>query len=85
MLLTQNGGGGVLQPGDLVAMAGIAEGPSEFCGEPILLVRKANHGSMHGLAEVVEGRYVTKLVTKEDVRLEARSVKVPDGEGGESD
>ena len=45
------------------------------------MVRKADVQSSNGVVGVVEGRYVRKLVTKEDSRLETEYVVVPDPEG----
>jgi hypothetical protein len=82
MLIAQNGGDGALEPGDVVAVVGIAEGPTEFYARPVLLVRKADAALGGSVVGVVEGRYVTVLATKEIVHPATHEMAVPDTVGG---
>jgi hypothetical protein len=70
MLIAQNGGDGTLEPGDVVAVVGIAEEPSGFYGRPVLLVHKVDAASRQSVVGVVEGRYVSELVIKEGIVVE---------------
>jgi hypothetical protein len=81
MIIAQNGSDAILEPGDVVTVVGIAREPSEFYARPVLLVRKADAASGQGVVGVVEGRYVTQLITKEEGRLETRYEEVVDPEG----
>ncbi len=81
MIIAQNGSDATLEPGEVVAVVGIAREPTEFYAQPVLLVRKADAASSQGVVGVVQGRYVTQLVTKEEERLEIRYEEVADPEG----
>jgi hypothetical protein len=81
MILAQNGGDATLEPGDVVTVVGIAREPTEFYARPVLLVRKADAASSQGVVGVVEGRYVTQVLTKEEGRPETRYEEVADPEG----
>jgi hypothetical protein len=81
MIIAQNGGETTLEPGDVVAVVGIAEGPTEFYARPVLLVQKADLATSQAVVGVVDGRYVTKIVTKEETRLTPQAVEVTDPEG----
>jgi len=70
MLIAQNGDDEPLELGDVVVVSGIADPISPEAMRPTLVVRKADFASSQGVVGVVEGRYVSKLVTKRIVRLE---------------
>jgi hypothetical protein len=65
MLIALNGSDETLDPGDVVAVTGVAEGPSEYYARPVLAVRQVDGTSGQGVVGVVEGRYVRELVTQE--------------------
>lgn len=64
MLIAQNGDDKPLELGDIVVISGIADPISPEATRPVLVVRKADTASSQGVVGVVEGRYVSQLVTK---------------------
>jgi hypothetical protein len=81
MIIAQNGSDATLEPGDVVAVLGIAEPPSESYARPVLLVTKADVASSQGVVGVVEGRYVVELITDEEARIETHYEEIVDPEG----
>jgi hypothetical protein len=80
MLIAMNGDDVVLEPGDLVAVAGLTESVNPDAVRPILIVRKAEDSFGQGVVGVVEGHYVYEAVTRktptggaEDARREGTS------------
>jgi hypothetical protein len=65
MLIAQNGDEGLLEPGDLVAVAGLADPVNPEAIRPILIVRKAEASFSQGVVGVVEGHYVYKAMTEQ--------------------
>jgi hypothetical protein len=81
MLIAQNGSDAALEPGDVVAVVGIATAPSESYARPVLMVRKVDDRSSQGVVGVVEGRYVTQQVERQEVEITTQYVEVLDPEG----
>jgi hypothetical protein len=73
MLIAQNGDEELLEPGDLVAVAGLTEPVNPDAVRPILIVRKAEASFGQGVIGVVEGHYVYEAVTRET------AMEAPDG------
>jgi hypothetical protein len=73
ILIAQNGDEELLEPGDLVAVAGLTEPVNPDAVRPILIVRKADASFGQGVIGVVEGHYVYEDVTPET------AMEAPDG------
>ncbi|MCK5313874.1 MAG: hypothetical protein KAJ53_02065 [Anaerolineales bacterium] len=58
MLIAQNGDEDILEPGDLVAVAGLADPVNPESVRPTLIVRKVKDSFGQGIVGVVEGHYV---------------------------
>jgi len=77
MLIAQNYDDEPLEPGDIVVVSGVTDPISPEAARPVLVVRKADTVSSQGVVGVVEGRYVSKLVTKQVLHLERNEENVP--------
>jgi hypothetical protein len=80
MIIAVNGSNEALEPGDVVAVTGIDQSPTEFYARPVLTVQKADAASSQNVVGAVEGRYISELVTRQVPHVETQYVEIPDPE-----
>jgi hypothetical protein len=80
MIIAVNGSNEALEPGDVVAVTGIDQSPTEFYARPVLTVQKADVATGQNVVGAVEGRYISELVTHKVPHVETQYVEVPDPE-----
>ena len=80
MIIAVNGSNEALEPGDVVAVTGIDQSPTEFYARPVLTVQKADVATSQNVVGAVEGRYISELVTRQVPHVETQYVEVPDPE-----
>jgi hypothetical protein len=78
--LAVNGGDEPLEPGDVVAISGVAE-PLQYGGEPILLVRKANWAADTAVVGVAAEALLVQEVERPEDPPGRKSVDVQPVEG----